>query len=230
MTAPLTARYYKADGEVGGERSLPADPFDGVVNEESMHAAVTAYLANQRQGTAAAKNRSQVRGGGRKPWRQKGTGRARVGSIRSPIWRGGAVIFPPVPRQYRLELPKKLGRLARRSAFNARAADSRVAVLETLTFEQPKTRQLVQLLGKLGLAEDKVLILTAEHRPTVYLSARNVPNVQVKEFGNASVYDVLWSDCVLIEEGALTSGGEAQQSDGGEVAGKEVAAKEVSDA
>lgn len=216
MTASLTARYYKADGEAGDERSLPAEPFDGVVNEASMHAAVNAYLANQRQGTASAKNRKLVSGGGRKPWRQKGTGRARVGSIRSPIWRGGGVIFPPVPRSYRQELPKKLGRLARRSAFNVRAAENRVVVLEDLNFEQPKTRQLVRLLEKLGLADDKVLILTAEHRPVVYLSARNVPNVRVKEFGNASVYDVLWSDCLLIEEGALTLRTESRASVGAE--------------
>ncbi len=212
MTAPLTARYYKADGEAGSERPLPADPFDGVVNEASMHAAVKAYLANQRQGTASAKNRKYVSGGGRKPWRQKGTGRARVGSIRSPIWRGGGVVFPPMPRSYRLGLPKKLGRLARRSAFNARAAENRVIVLEALDFEQPKTRDLVRLLEKLGLAGDKVLILTREHRPAVYLSARNIPNVQVKEFGIASVYDVLWSDCVLIEEGALAADTQARES------------------
>jgi large subunit ribosomal protein L4 len=212
MTAPLTARYYKADGEAGSERSLPVDPFDGVVNEASMHAAVNAYLANQRQGTASAKNRKEVSGGGRKPWRQKGTGRARVGSIRSPIWRGGGVVFPPTPRSYRLDLPKKVARLARRSAFNARATEDRVIVVEALEFEQPKTRQLIKLLEKLGLAEDKVLILTAEHRPAVYLSARNIPSVQVREFGNASVYDVLWADCVLIEEGVLAADSQAKAS------------------
>ena len=147
-------------------------------------------------------------------------------SIRSPIWRGGGVIFPPMPRSYRQELPKKLGRLARRSAFNARAAENRVVVLEDLTLEQPKTRQLVRLLEKLGLADDKVLILTAQHRPAVYLSARNVPNVQVKEFGHASVYDVLWSDCVLIEEGALASSAGSQAS----VAAESVVSEEGDDA
>jgi large subunit ribosomal protein L4 len=173
---------------------------------------VNAYLANQRQGTASAKNRKEVSGGGRKPWRQKGTGRARVGSIRSPIWRGGGVVFPPTPRSYRLDLPKKVARLARRSAFNARATEDRVIVVEALEFEQPKTRQLIKLLEKLGLAEDKVLILTAEHRPAVYLSARNIPSVQVREFGNASVYDVLWADCVLIEEGVLAADSQAKAS------------------
>jgi large subunit ribosomal protein L4 len=203
MTAPLKARYYKADGAAGSELTLPADPFDGVVHEASVHAAVKAYLANQRQGTASAKNRKVVSGGGRKPWRQKGTGRARAGTIRSPIWRGGAVAFPPIPRSYREHLPKKVRHLARRSAFNARAAEGRVIVLQDLQMERPKTRELVKLLEKLGVADGKVLILTAGHRPVVYLSARNLANVEVRSFGSESAYDVLWADSVVIEESAL---------------------------
>jgi len=206
MTAPLTARYFKADGKAGSERSLPVDPFDGVVNEASLHAAVKSYLANQRQGTASAKTRAQVHGGGRKPWRQKGTGRARAGTIRSPIWRGGAVAFPPIPRSYREDLPKKVRRLARRSAFNTRASEDRVVVVENLNMESPKTRQLVKLLEKLGLGEQKVLILTVGHSPTVYLSARNLADVQVQVYGNESTYQVLWADSIVIEEGALAEG------------------------
>ncbi|UCC82240.1 MAG: 50S ribosomal protein L4 [Gemmatimonadota bacterium] len=205
MTASLKARYFKADGKAGSARTLPADPFDGVVHEESLHAAVKAHLANRRQGTAAAKTRSQVRGGGRKPWRQKGTGRARVGSIRSPIWRGGGVVFPPTPRSYRIDLPKKVRRLAKRSAFNARASEDRVIVLEDLVMESPKTRELAKLLDKLGIAEEKVLILTAGPRQNVFLSARNLPNVEVQPYGNESAYDVLWADSVVIEESALRS-------------------------
>jgi large subunit ribosomal protein L4 len=205
MTAPFKARYFKADGKAGSARTLPADPFDGVVHEQSLHAAVNAHLANRRQGTAAAKTRSEVRGGGRKPWRQKGTGRARVGTIRSPIWRGGGIVFPPTPRSYRQDLPKKVRRLARRSAFNARAAEDRVIVLEDLAMEQPRTRELVKLLEKLGLSDQKVLILTAERRPNVYLSARNLPNVEVRSYGAESAYDVLWADSVVIEEGALSA-------------------------
>jgi len=203
MTAPLKARYFKADGNAGSARTLPADPFDGVVHEGSLHAAVKAHLANRRQGTATAKSRSEVRGGGRKPWRQKGTGRARAGSIRSPIWRGGGVVFPPSPRSYRLDLPKKVRRLARRSAFNARAAEDRVILLEDLSLERPKTRELAKLLEKLGLADQKVLILTAERRQNLFLSARNLPNVEVRPYGSESAYDVLWADSVVIEEGAL---------------------------
>lgn len=204
MTAQLTARYYKADGAAGSARSLPADPFDGVVNEESMYAAVKAYLGNQRQGTASAKSRGNVRGGGRKPWRQKGTGRARAGSTRSPIWRGGGVAFPPVPRTFRRDLPKKIRRLARRSAFNARAGDGRIIVVEDLALERPRTRQLVNLLEKIGVAEEKVLILTAGPRLNVHLSARNVSDIRVRPYGEESAYDVLWADTVIIEEGALS--------------------------
>jgi large subunit ribosomal protein L4 len=203
MTAQLTARYYKADGKAGSKKKLPADPFDGVVHEESMYAAVNAYLANQRQGTAAAKTRGKVRGGGRKPFRQKGTGRARAGTIRSPIWRGGGVVFPPSPRSYRHDLPKKVRRLARRSAFNARAAEDRVVVIQDLEMESPKTRQVVRLLEKLEVSDQKVLILTAGSRPTVVLSTRNIQNVEVRWFGTESAYDVLWADSVLIEESAL---------------------------
>ena len=212
MTASLTARYFKADGKAGNERALPVDPFDGVVNEASIHAAVKAHLANQRQGTASAKNRAAVRGGGRKPWRQKGTGRARVGTIRSPIWRGGGIVFPPIPRSFREALPKKVRRLARRSAFNARASEDRVIVLEDLSMTEPKTRQLVKLMEKLGLDEQKVLILTAAHRPALYLSARNVPNLQVRPFGGESAYDVLWADSVIIEESALAPGARASDA------------------
>jgi large subunit ribosomal protein L4 len=208
MTAPHKARYFTADGKAGSARTLPADPFDGVVHEESLHAAVKAHLANRRQGTAAAKTRAEVRGGGRKPWRQKGTGRARVGTIRSPIWRGGGIVFPPIPRSYRQSLPKKVRRLARRSAFNARAAEDCVIVLEDLAMESPKTRGLAKLLEKLGLADDKVLILTTERRPNVCLSARNLPNVEVRPYGSESAYDVLWADSVVIEESALAAAGD----------------------
>lgn len=209
MKGQLTARYFKADGEAGSSTSLPTEPFDGVVHEESMYAAVTAYLANQRQGTASAKTRSEVSGGGRKPYRQKGTGRARHGTIRSPIWRGGGIVFPPTPRSHRRQLPKKVRRLARRSAFNARAAEDRVVVVQDLNFEEPKTRRLVQLIEKIGAADGKVLILTNGSQDNVYLSARNIQSVTVRPYGDESAYDVLWADTVLIEEGALAAGGQS---------------------
>ena len=205
MTAQLSARYFKADGKAGQKRKLPGELFDGVVHQDALHAVVKAHLANRRQGTAAAKTRSAVRGGGRKPWRQKGTGRARAGTIRSPIWRGGGVVFPPAPRSYRERLPKKMRTLARRSAFNARASEDQVILLEDLIIEQPKTRLVVKLLEKLGIADQNVLLLTAGHRPTVHLSARNLPDVIVRAFGTESAYEVLWADAVVIEESALST-------------------------
>lgn len=210
---PLKARYFQADGTAGTARELPVEPFDGIVQEAPVYEAVKAYLANQRQGTASAKTRSAVRGGGRKPWRQKGTGRARHGSIRSPIWRGGGVIFPPSPRSYRHDLPKKTRAVARRSALNARAIDDRVLLIEGFGLESPKTRKLRQLLEKLEIVESKVLLLTDGRQRTVYLSGRNLPNVEIRPYGEESVYDIVWSDFVVIEEGAITGEGAADVSE-----------------
>jgi large subunit ribosomal protein L4 len=205
----LTARYFNAAGEPGDTIELPQDPFDGVVHEAALHQVIKAYLANQRQGTAATKTRGEVSGGSRKPWRQKGTGRARQGSIRAPHWRGGGVVFGPRPRSYNQSVPKKVKALARRSAFNTRALAEEVAIIERFDIEVPKTRRMSDLLGRIGVGERKVLILTRESNPEVYLSARNLPNVQVMPFRDASAYDVLHANQLLIEEGALKADGNA---------------------
>lgn len=200
------ARYYKADGKKGKARDLPAALFDGVVNESVMHRVVQVYLANQRQGTAAAKTRSEVRGGSRKPWRQKGTGRARQGTIRAVQWEGGGVAFPPIPHSWRQRVPKKVKALARRSAYNARAEGDRVVLVDMPTMDAPKTKDLRVFLGGIDGAEGKkVLILTDGLNSTLHLSARNLKNVQVMPFGEESVYDVLWAHTVVIERGALDS-------------------------
>lgn len=196
------ARYYKADGKKGRARPLPEWLFDGVVNEAAMHRAVVVHRANQRQGTAAAKTRSEVSGGSRKPWRQKGTGRARQGSIRSPQWAGGGVAHPPVARDWSQRLPRKVKLLARRSAYNARAAADRVVLVDPLELEAPRTKRIVQLLKSMG-AEGNVLLLTDGLKPVVYLSARNLPGVEVRPFGEESAYDVLWAGTVVIERTAL---------------------------
>ena len=196
------APYYKADGKKGKARALPESIFDGVVNEPVMHQAVKAYLNNQRQGTASAKNRSAVRGGSRKPWRQKGTGRARQGTIRAPQWEGGGVVFPPTPKSWRTTLPKKVRTLARRSALNDRAESDRVVLADLPAMDAPKTRDLAAFLEGVGL-EGKTLILTAGHNQNLYLSARNLQQVQVMPFGDESVYDVLWANTVVIEKAAL---------------------------
>src|SRR5690606_39240883 len=157
----LTARYFSASGEPGEARELPEEIFDGVVNEAVLHQVVKAYLANQRQGNASTKTRSEVKGGNSKVWRQKGTGRARQGSIRAPHWRGGGIAFGPSPRDYHQDIPKKVKALARRSALNARALREEIALVERFDLDAPKTKQVVDLLRKIGAGDKKVLILTA---------------------------------------------------------------------
>ncbi len=198
----LKARYYQTDGAAGGEQNLPEWLFDGVVNEDVLHQVIKAYLSNQRQGTAAAKSRGQVAGGSHKPWRQKGTGRARQGTIRAAQWAGGGRAFPPIPHSWRQRVPKKVRALARRSAFNTRAQGERVILVDSFDFESPKTKLLVQFLAAVG-AEDKVLVLTHEANDNLYLSARNLSHVLVRPFGEASAYEILWANVLVIEKVAL---------------------------
>ena len=205
------AKFFTAAGDAGEAWELPSDPFDGVVNEVVLHQAVKAYLANQRQGTASTKTRSEVAGGGKKIWRQKGTGRARQGSIRAPHWKGGGVVFGPRPRDYHQDLPRKVRLLARRSAFNTRALNEQVSVIERFDVDAPKTRRILDLLSKVGLGETrKVLILTDGVNENVFRSARNIPHVTVLPYREASAYDVLNARELLIEKAAFdapTSGG-----------------------
>jgi large subunit ribosomal protein L4 len=189
-----------------GDFALPAELFDGSVNEPAMHQVVKAYLNNQRQGTHMTKTRSFVSGGNQKPWKQKGTGRARQGSIRAPHWRGGGIVFGPQPRDYYTDVPRKLKQLARKSALNARAATGALVVVEQFQFAGPKTSQLAELLEKLSLTGKKVLLLTHGTNHAVYLSGRNIPLVRVMNYADVSAYDALWSDAVVVEEGAF--GGE----------------------
>ncbi len=182
--------------------SLP-DAYNGEVHEGALYHTVRAYLSNQRQGTHSTKTRAEVSGGGRKPWRQKGTGRARQGTTRAPQWRGGGIVFGPKPRSYRVDLPRKVKQLAKQSALNARAQDGTVYVIESLAFEAPKTRQMTDLLAKLGIGDKKVLVLTADNRPEVFLSSRNLARVHVLQYSNASAYEILWSDALVIEEAAF---------------------------
>jgi large subunit ribosomal protein L4 len=210
----LSARYYSASGEPGDARELPQDLFDGVVHEAALHQVIKAYLANQRQGNASTKTRGLVSGGGRKVWRQKGTGRARQGSIRAPHWRGGGVVFGPTPRSYHQDVPKKVKALARRSAFNTRALADEVAVIERFDIDSPKTRRVTDLLGRIGVETRKVLILTDGINPNVFLSSRNLQNVRVMPFREASAYDVLTANQLLIEADALTTTvGQATEED-----------------
>ncbi|TVP74768.1 MAG: 50S ribosomal protein L4 [Gemmatimonadales bacterium] len=198
------ARFYKADGAEDGTRELPEALFDGVVHEDVLHQVVRAHLLNRRQGTGSAKNRSEVRGGSRKPWRQKGTGRARQGSIRSVQWVGGGRAFPPQPHSWRTRVPRKVRALARRSALNARAADERILMSEAFDWDKPRTRRLREFLESVE-AEGRVLILTTEARSNLVLSARNMPGVEVRVFGTESTYDVLLARTIIVEDGAFDS-------------------------
>jgi large subunit ribosomal protein L4 len=196
--------YSSAGAKRDANFALPAEYFDGTVNEPVLHQAVKVYLNNQRQGTHMTKTRSFVSGGNQKPWKQKGTGRARQGSTRAPHWRGGGIVFGPSPRDYRTDIPRKVKQLARKSALNARAREGAVHVIERLAFRAPKTAQLVELFASLGVAGRKILVLTAGHNANAYLSGRNLPSVEVMAYPEASAYDILWSEAVVVEEGALT--------------------------
>jgi large subunit ribosomal protein L4 len=198
-----TAAAYTAGGTQRDAVTLPSDLFDGTINFPVMHHAVKAYLANRRQGNASTKTRSFVTGGNQKPWKQKGTGRARQGSTRAPHWVGGGTSFGPLPRDYTMGTNKKVKVLARKSALNARASENSLFVIDRFDYDTPKTAQLVGLLESLGLNGRKILILTDGVNRNVYLSCRNLPSAHVMPFSDASTYHILWSDVVLIESGAI---------------------------
>jgi large subunit ribosomal protein L4 len=202
-TKNFEASAFTAMGTPRDAVALPAATFDGTVNMPVMHQAVKAQLANMRQGTHATKTRRWVVGGNQKPWKQKGTGRARQGSTRAPHFVGGGTVFGPQPRGYEQKVPRQIKALARKSALNARARENSVMVIDRFTYEAPKTAQLVQLLARLEATHKKTLILTDGVKTNVYLSGRNIPNVVVLPYSDASTYDILWSDVVLVEAGAI---------------------------
>ena len=232
--SPFEVTAYTAEGARRPRTvRLPEDPFDGRVHEVVMHEAVKTFLANQRQGTASTKTRGLVSGGNQKPWKQKGTGRARQGSIRAPNWPGGGTAFGPLPRDYRLALPRKVRRLGRQSALNARAREQALSVIETLSFDEPKTKRMAELILRMGLGEHQVLVLTSENKPNVVRSARNLQNVDVMRYMDASTYDILHADAVVIEEpalGALEAGAEAPEAAAAQPERKKPAAKKAAPA
>jgi large subunit ribosomal protein L4 len=197
------AAAYTGNGTARERVPLPGETFDGTVHMPVMHQAVKAFLANQRQGNAATKTRGKVVGGNQKPWRQKGTGRARQGSTRAPHWVGGGTVFGPSPRGYTERIPRQVKALARKSALNARAREGAVMVVDRLEYDAPRTARLAAFVDRLGLTGQKVLILTDGIKPNVYRSGRNLPTVHVMPYSDASTYHILWSDAVLIEGGAI---------------------------
>jgi large subunit ribosomal protein L4 len=193
---------YNMSGEQIGDIELKDDVFGVEINTHVMYEAVKAYLANQRQGTQSAKTRSEVRGGGRKPWRQKGTGRARQGSIRSPQWKGGGVVFAPKPRDYSIRLPKKVRRLALKSAFSSKVASGEIIVVDSLTLNEPKTKEMVSLLKSLKI-DRKALIVLPEKDEKVVRSAQNIPGIKTTQVNTLNVYDILNHDMFIITKEAV---------------------------
>lgn len=192
---------YNMNGSEVGTIDLNDDIFGLEANEHVMHMAVVQYLANQRQGTQSAKTRAEVRGGGRKPWRQKGTGRARQGSTRSPQWTGGGVVFAPKPRDYSFKLNKKVKRLALKSALSTKVADKKIIVMEDLTFGEVKTKEMVKVLENIKVG--KALIVMDGVNKNAMLSARNIPGVKTASVNTINVYDLLKYDSFVVTKEAV---------------------------
>jgi large subunit ribosomal protein L4 len=189
------------NAEQVGEIELDERIFGAPIRPDLMHEVVTMYLAGQRLGTHKTKGRSEVSGGGRKPWRQKGTGRARQGSIRAPQWKGGGTVFGPTPRSYKYKVPKKVRRLALYSALSSKVDSGNLIVLDNLSFPEIKTKQVVALLNRFNL--NKALIVDAEKQENALLSARNLPNVKYTDANGVNVYDVLRHDHLVLTTAAI---------------------------
>jgi large subunit ribosomal protein L4 len=203
---PKLTVFDQKGAEVGAVEL--ADAVFGITpNEHVVYQAVVMQQASQRQGTHAVKNRSAVRGGGRKPWKQKGTGRARQGSIRSPQWVGGGTVFGPTPRSYSYKLPKKVRRLAIKSVLSGKVGDNDLIVLDALTIEAPKTKEIIALLNNLSVS-DKALIVTNDVNETAVLSSRNIPGVKVLAANEVNVLDVVAHNKLIVTQEAAAKLGE----------------------
>ncbi len=198
-----TVTVHTKGGEKRGEVALPEVLFGIEPNEHVMYEAVRTYLANQRQGTVKTKGRSEVSGGGRKPWRQKGTGRARVGSTRIPHWRGGGIAFGPEPRDHGMKLPKKIRRLALRSALSFKAAEGEIRMVEDFTLDAISTKAVASILKALGVDDVRVLLVVPEADEKLLRSSRNIPNLDVVLGRELTAYYLLRADVVIMTERAL---------------------------
>ena len=197
-----TLGLFNIEGNKVGDITLNEKVFNVAVNTAVLHQTVVAQLANKRQGTQSAKTRAEVRGGGIKPWRQKGTGRARQGSIRSPQWAGGGIVFAPKPRDYRITLPKSMRKVAMKSALTSKVLDNNMIVLESLEFDAPKTKDFMKMLG--AFEAKKALIITLESNNNVYKSARNIQGISVIPVNNINVYDLLKYEKLIITQEAVS--------------------------
>lgn len=199
----IEATVFSISGKKKGKIVLPQSIFSTEPNKNVLYDVVRMYLANRRQGTSSTKGRSEVRGGGRKPYRQKHTGRSRVGTIRSPIRRGGGVVFGPKPRDYSFKVHKKVKRLAIRSAFSLKREENAVKVIENIDFDVPKTKRLYEILIMFGLENKKILFLIDKYSKNVFLSARNIPQFKISLAKDANAYDILWAEILLLTKDSV---------------------------
>lgn len=197
-----TVGLFNKEGKKVGDVQLSDNVFGVEVNQYALHQVVVALLANKRQGTQSAKTRSEVSGGGIKPWRQKGTGRARQGSIRAPQWIHGGMVFAVKPRDYRTSVPKSMRRVAMKSALTSKVNDEQIVVLENLELETPKTKEVVKMLSALNAK--KTLIVTSESNENAYKSARNIQDVEILPVNNLNVYDLLKYEKLVITKDAVS--------------------------
>jgi large subunit ribosomal protein L4 len=202
----MQVEVYTKDGQKSGKTvELPEEIFGVEPNEHAVYLAVKAYLANQRQGTNQTKNRKLVRGGGKKPWRQKGRGVARAGTIRSPLWVGGGRVFGPTPRDYSQKLNKKVNRLARKSVLSSKLKEGQLMVIEDFTIESGKTRDLVNVLKNFAVNKVKALFLLPQHDEILLRAGRNIPTLDIQVAAHASAYALLNCQKLFIQESAIAS-------------------------
>lgn len=199
----MTVKVYNQDGKEIGNVDLKKEVFGIEPNQDVVHQYIVNYLNRQRQGNSSTKTRKDVRGGGKKPWRQKGTGRARAGTIRSPLWRGGGIVFGPHPKDYDSRFPKRMKRLAIQSVLSDKARLEKIRVIDQFSFEQPKTKSIVTLFSKLDIAGKKCLVLDEGKNQNLILSCRNIPKVKYSRAALANGYDLLNADVVLFTKSGL---------------------------
>ena len=195
---------YKIDGMSSGNSvALPNEVFEVEPNDHLIYQAVRTQMTNSRQGTVSTKNRTMVRGGGRKPWRQNGRGTARAGTFRSPLWVGGGRVFGPQPRNFKMKINKKMKRQARQSAYSHKVKQEAVILVEDFKLENPKTKEIFQILKNLNIQDKKVMLLTTEYDADIVRAGRNIPNLIIRQASDTSTYDILNCEMLLIQQNAL---------------------------
>jgi large subunit ribosomal protein L4 len=200
----MQLNVFKIDGTESKEKiDLPSNVFEIEPNHHLIYQAVRTYLSNQRQGTHKAKERSEVRGGGKKPWKQKGRGTARAGTTRSPVWVGGGTVHGPRPHTYKLAMTKKSAQLARKSALSLKAKNGEIMVVEDLNFEKPKTKDFSSMLKNLNIEGKKILMITVQNNDNVYRSGRNIAKVNVLNASSAATYDLVNNQLIVIQKSAV---------------------------